>query len=316
MDVVHATEDTGCQLGAEGIPDAVLGLGGCGRGVAVGGCSRGSVDGDALLAVDGLAGSQVLGDEEILFAASDEDTSVTVRLLLFYCQPMYAMVSMQRCERTIMTFAPPFAPGPPPRPPPRPPRPRSPPLGAPRPPRAPPRPLSPKPPAYCQPFSPVHYFLFSCAYLAIHHVRLGHRHRALVELHALCRHRRVRLLVGMPCCVSVNGLVEDWLFCELRLEIFLESKTQMQISRKLGRPRICRAPHAAKTSNSENGEATRAETVTTTRSTHTTPLTTANTDIMVCDSSLTAVYSMRSLETRPLSPPTRPIPSHATTLSD
>ena len=82
MDVVHATEDTGCQLGAEGIPDAVLGLGGCGRGVAVGGCSRGSVDGDALLAVDGLTGCEILGDEEIFFAAGDEDTGVAMRLLL------------------------------------------------------------------------------------------------------------------------------------------------------------------------------------------------------------------------------------------
>ena len=85
VDVVHTTEDTGCQLGAEGIPHAVFGLGGCRSGIAVGGCGGGSVDGDALLAVDGLAGCEVLGDEEIFFAASDEDTGVAMRLLLLYC---------------------------------------------------------------------------------------------------------------------------------------------------------------------------------------------------------------------------------------
>lgn len=84
VDVVHASEDTGCQLGAERVPDAVFGL--CGGGsVAVGaGCGTGDggggFDGDALLAVDGLAGSQVLGDEEILLATGNEDTGVSVRL--------------------------------------------------------------------------------------------------------------------------------------------------------------------------------------------------------------------------------------------
>ena len=82
VNVVHTTEDTGGQLRTERVPDTVFGLGGGGC-VAVGlvGARAGGVNADALLAVDGLAGGQVLGDEEILLAASDEDTGVPVGLL-------------------------------------------------------------------------------------------------------------------------------------------------------------------------------------------------------------------------------------------
>lgn len=93
VDGVNTTKDTGSQLGlqavshasehplegvsyAEGVPHAVLGGGGR---TALLGSGRGHRD--ALLAVDGLAGGQVLGDEEILLAAAgDEDTGVPVGL--------------------------------------------------------------------------------------------------------------------------------------------------------------------------------------------------------------------------------------------
>lgn len=146
VNVVHTTENTGGQLRTEGVPDTVFSLGGCGS-IAVGlvGASVGGVDADALLAVDGLAGGQVLGDEEILLAASDEHTGVSVGLLLSEVSLLLPSVLVDRSQRTMITLAPPFAPpAAPPRPPPRaPPRP----LGAPRP-RPPPRPpLSPpKPP--------------------------------------------------------------------------------------------------------------------------------------------------------------------------
>lgn len=82
VNVVHTTENTGSQLRTERVPDTVFGLGGCGS-IAVGlvGASVGGIDADALLAVDGLTGGQVLGDEEILLAASDEHTGVSVGLL-------------------------------------------------------------------------------------------------------------------------------------------------------------------------------------------------------------------------------------------
>lgn len=81
VDVLHTTEDTSSQLGTEGVPDTVLSLCRSG-GLAVRlGTGAGGVDADALLAVDGLAGGQVLGDQQILLAASDEDTGVPVGLL-------------------------------------------------------------------------------------------------------------------------------------------------------------------------------------------------------------------------------------------
>jgi hypothetical protein len=147
VNVVHTTENTGGQLRTERVPDTVFGLGGCGS-IAVGlvGASVGGIDANALLAVDGLTGGQVLGDEEILLAASDEHTGVSVGLLLSKVSSLLLNILETRSQRTMMTLAPPFAPAAPPRPPPRPPRSPPRPLGAPRP-RPPPRPpRSPKPP--------------------------------------------------------------------------------------------------------------------------------------------------------------------------
>jgi hypothetical protein len=82
VNVVHTTENTSGQLRTERVPDTVFSL--CGGGsITVGlvGASAGGVDADALLAVDGLTGSQVLGDEEILLTAGNEDTGVSVGLL-------------------------------------------------------------------------------------------------------------------------------------------------------------------------------------------------------------------------------------------
>lgn len=77
-DVLETTEDTGSQLGTEGVPHTVLDLGGRARLVASGGRS---INRDALLAVNSNTGSNVLGAEHVLLATGDEDTSVTVRLL-------------------------------------------------------------------------------------------------------------------------------------------------------------------------------------------------------------------------------------------
>ena len=77
VDVVDTTEDTGSQLGTEGVPDAVLDGRGSGSVVVA---SLLAANADALLAVDALAGGQVLGDKEILLSAGNEDTSVTVGL--------------------------------------------------------------------------------------------------------------------------------------------------------------------------------------------------------------------------------------------
>jgi len=77
VDVVDTTKNTGSQLGTEGVPDTVLDSRGSGI-VAL--LSLLAADADALLAVDALAGRQVLGDKEILLSAGNEDTGVTVRL--------------------------------------------------------------------------------------------------------------------------------------------------------------------------------------------------------------------------------------------
>jgi len=64
-------------LGTEGVPDTVLDLGD--GTVLVGG----TLNRDALLAVHSLTRGQVLSDKHVLLAAtSDEDTGVTVGLLL------------------------------------------------------------------------------------------------------------------------------------------------------------------------------------------------------------------------------------------
>lgn len=77
VDVVNTTEDTSGQLASEGVPDAVFdAAGGLIGGICVG---RGT-DADALLAVDALTGGQVLGDEQILLSACNEDTSVAMGL--------------------------------------------------------------------------------------------------------------------------------------------------------------------------------------------------------------------------------------------
>jgi hypothetical protein len=77
VDVVDTTKDTGSQLTAEGVPDTVLD--GRGSGILSAGRLVGT-NADALLAVDALAGRQVLGDEKILLAASDKDTGVAMGL--------------------------------------------------------------------------------------------------------------------------------------------------------------------------------------------------------------------------------------------
>lgn len=79
---LHATKNTGSQLRTEGVPDAVLGGSGRRRvAVLIGSILRaGGGDLNALLAVDALARRQVLGDQQIFLAASDEDTGVPVGL--------------------------------------------------------------------------------------------------------------------------------------------------------------------------------------------------------------------------------------------
>jgi len=80
VNLFHSTKDTGSQLRAEGIPDAILSLG-HGRAIAVGRAlgSR-TLENDALLAVDGFARRQILGDEQVLLAARNEDTRMSVGL--------------------------------------------------------------------------------------------------------------------------------------------------------------------------------------------------------------------------------------------
>lgn len=76
VDVVKTTQDTGSQLGTEGVPHTVLSLG---DNTII---TSGGLDRDALLAVNSLTGGQVLGDEQILLTTTgNEDTSVTVVLL-------------------------------------------------------------------------------------------------------------------------------------------------------------------------------------------------------------------------------------------
>lgn len=76
VDGLETTEDTGSQLGSEGVPDSVLGLGG--RAV-LGLCV---LNRNALLVVDALARGKVGGCQEILLAAADdEDTTVTMGFL-------------------------------------------------------------------------------------------------------------------------------------------------------------------------------------------------------------------------------------------
>ena len=79
VDVVEAAENACGELRAKGVPHAIFGL--CGGSVVAVDGGAGRLDGDAFLTVDGLAGNEVLGDEQILLAARDEDASVSVRFL-------------------------------------------------------------------------------------------------------------------------------------------------------------------------------------------------------------------------------------------
>ena len=76
VDVVNTTKDTGSQLGTEGVPNTVFN----GRGSSLAVLRLLATNTDALLAIDALARSQVLGDKEILLSAGNKDTSVTMRL--------------------------------------------------------------------------------------------------------------------------------------------------------------------------------------------------------------------------------------------
>lgn len=73
--LVKTTEDTGSQLGSEGVPHSVLDLG----GLSLGG-GGGHVNRHSLLAVNALAGGQVLGDQEILLSSGNENTAVSMGL--------------------------------------------------------------------------------------------------------------------------------------------------------------------------------------------------------------------------------------------
>lgn len=77
VDVIQTTQNTGSQLGTEGVPDTVFGL----DSGTVGFSGR-RFNRDALLTVDRLSGGQVLGDEQVFFTtAGDENTGVTVGFL-------------------------------------------------------------------------------------------------------------------------------------------------------------------------------------------------------------------------------------------
>lgn len=69
VDVVEPAQDASGQLAPERVPHPVLRL-----------LALRALDGDALLAVHGVSGDEVLGDEEVLLALRDEDARVTMRL--------------------------------------------------------------------------------------------------------------------------------------------------------------------------------------------------------------------------------------------
>lgn len=72
VNVVQTSQDTGSQLGAERVPNAVLDL--LGGQVWVG---RRLLDGNALLAVDRLAWDKVAGHEKVLLALFDRNAVST-----------------------------------------------------------------------------------------------------------------------------------------------------------------------------------------------------------------------------------------------
>lgn len=108
VDLVGTTGDGSAELASEGVPHAVLDLGGAGGAVLV---LNGFVDRDALLAVDGLARSDVAGRETVLLAATNnEDAGVTVRLLRgekSQRAKLFAGMARRVKKRTTMTLAPP-----------------------------------------------------------------------------------------------------------------------------------------------------------------------------------------------------------------
>jgi hypothetical protein len=87
VDVFQTTQDSCCEFGSEGIPDAIFCLGCDGdASVAVCGCcgaggGRGGVDGDALFAVDCFAWREVLGYEKVFFTTRYEDARMSVWFL-------------------------------------------------------------------------------------------------------------------------------------------------------------------------------------------------------------------------------------------
>jgi hypothetical protein len=73
VDVVKTTKDTRSKLASERVPHPVLDLLLFSLGVGRG-------DSNSLLAVNGLSGGHVAGDEEMLLALGDVDAGVLVRL--------------------------------------------------------------------------------------------------------------------------------------------------------------------------------------------------------------------------------------------
>lgn len=81
VQLIETTEHTSCKLATERVPDTVFRL----SDSTI--LSSWRVHRNALLAVDGFSGSQVLGNEQVFFAAaSDEDTGVTVGFLDGECR--------------------------------------------------------------------------------------------------------------------------------------------------------------------------------------------------------------------------------------
>jgi len=70
--MVQSAQHTSSELRTEGVPHTVLGLD---RNTVL---TRGALDGDAFLAVDGLARCNVFGDEELLLAFCNEDARVSM----------------------------------------------------------------------------------------------------------------------------------------------------------------------------------------------------------------------------------------------
>jgi hypothetical protein len=79
VDIVQTTENTGSDLGTERIPDTVLDFGWYRLAILVSARDR-RVNSYALLAVNGLARSQIAGDQHVLLRTGNEDTLVAMLL--------------------------------------------------------------------------------------------------------------------------------------------------------------------------------------------------------------------------------------------